>query len=391
MTDQATQCEQDPSGPQPIVVVHPRDPGTFNGTSGVDVDDWLALYERVSSSNHWDPTLMLANILFYLRGTAKLWYETHEEELTSWDVCKQKLRDLFGKPIGRQAAARKELATRVQTSTEPYIAYIQDVLALCRKIDKDMPEEDKVGHILKGIADDAFNFLLCKDCSTVESVIAECRRFEQAKSRRIIHRFDRFPNTAATSSCEDLPTLHQPAAPENVTRIVRRELEAMAPVPVMSNDNTTGSNLATVSLIQAVVRQEIANMGISPNLQSANATPNSASPVVAAATPTLPSAPRRNPAEWRTLDDRPICFTCHRIGHIARHCRSRWISSPRPSFYNWGSRSERVPYAPSFRAETSAERFSEHRTSRSPSPQRRQSRSPQPRRSRSPFDRHSGN
>lgn len=388
MTDQATQCQQDPSAPQPIVVVQPRDPGPFNGTSGIDVDDWLVQYERVSSSNHWGPTLMLANIIFYLHGTAKLWYETHQEELTSWDVCKQKLRYLFGKPIGRQVAAKKELATRAQTSTEPYIAYIQDVLALCRKVDKDMLDEDKVGHILKGIADDAFNFLLCKDCSTVESVIEACRRFEQAKSRRIVHRFDRLPNTAATSSCEDLPTLHQPPAPENVTRIVRRELEAMA--PAMSSVSAPGHNLDAVSMIQAVVRQEIANMGISPPHQNAPATSSSA-PVVAAATPNRTFAPRRNPAEWRTHDDRPICFTCHRIGHIARHCRSRWTSSPRPSFYDWRPRSERAPYAPSYRAETGAEHNPERRTSRSPSPVRRQSRSPQPRRSRSPYDRRSEN
>ncbi|XP_037515284.1 uncharacterized oxidoreductase TM_0325-like [Rhipicephalus sanguineus] len=32
----------------------------------------------------------------------------------------------------------------LRQTKEPYIAYIQDVLALCRKIDKDMPEEDKI-------------------------------------------------------------------------------------------------------------------------------------------------------------------------------------------------------------------------------------------------------
>ncbi|XP_077512696.1 uncharacterized protein LOC144123831 [Amblyomma americanum] len=239
------------STPAPTVVVaQPRDPGTFCGTDDVDVEDWLAMYERVSKHNRWDATLMFANVIFYLAGTARVWFETHEEELTSWDTCKQKLRDLFGKPIGHKLAAKKDLASRAQSSTESYISYIQDVLALCRKVDSAMSETDKVGHILKGIAHDAFNLLLCKDCATVDSVLQVCRQFEQAKHRRIARRFDRLPNTAATSSCEDLPTLQQPSHPANLTIIVRRELEAMTLIAFTSQPPD-----ATIALIQAVVRE----------------------------------------------------------------------------------------------------------------------------------------
>lgn len=53
-----------------------------------------------------------------------------------------------------------------------------------------MTEVDKVSNVLKGIADDAFNILMCKNCTTVDSIISECRQFEQAKSRPITHRFN---------------------------------------------------------------------------------------------------------------------------------------------------------------------------------------------------------
>lgn len=96
------------SAPTPTVILaQPRDPGTFSGTDNTDVEDWLQLYERVSTSNHWNQTAMLANLIFYLAGTARVWFQTHEEELTTWDICKQKLTDLFGKPVGRQRAAQK--------------------------------------------------------------------------------------------------------------------------------------------------------------------------------------------------------------------------------------------------------------------------------------------
>uniref|UniRef100_A0A224YQ09 Gag protein n=1 Tax=Rhipicephalus zambeziensis TaxID=60191 RepID=A0A224YQ09_9ACAR len=170
--------------------------------------------------------------------------------------------DLFGKPVGRKMAANKMLASRAQTSTESYVSYIEDVISLCRKANAEMPEADKVGHILKGIADDAFNLLICKNLTTVEDIIKECRRFEQAKSRRIDSVFARLPNTAATSSCEDRARTQPPApvSPDQVTRIVRREIEAMAPAPAYTGARDTTP--ITAPMVQAIVRQELASIGL---------------------------------------------------------------------------------------------------------------------------------
>ncbi|XP_042148270.1 uncharacterized protein LOC115310443 [Ixodes scapularis] len=215
---------------------------------------------------------MLANIIFYLRDTARTWFETHEEEITSWELCKSKLQDLFGRPTGRKLSAKRKLGSRVQTSTESYVTYIQDVISLCRKANPEMSDTDRIEHILKGIADDAFQLLVIKDCSTVDEVIKECRRFEAAKTRRIAHKFNRLPNTPATSSCEDTD-----ASSVQITKIVRRELEAMMPTTVFRPPQ------------------------------------------------------RRDPAAWRTPDNRPICFHSNVVGHVARYCRNPW-SNQQPSF-----------------------------------------------------------
>nr|XP_037290458.1 uncharacterized protein LOC119185596 [Rhipicephalus microplus] len=106
--------------------------------------------------------------------TWKAWFN-NMEELTSWDVCEMKLRELFGQSVGCKQAAKKELVNCVQTSTESYLAYIQDVLTLCRKADTTMTEADKVAHLLKGIADEAFSLLVFKGCSTVQDVIKDSR------------------------------------------------------------------------------------------------------------------------------------------------------------------------------------------------------------------------
>lgn len=122
-------------------------------------------------------------------------------------------------------AARHELALHVQSSKESYVAYRQDVLAPCCKTDKDTTKVDKVSNVLKGI-------VMCKNSTTVNSIISECQRFKLAKCRRITHHFTRFTsllNTTVTSSGKE-PVTPGPLAPSaNITRIVRQELEAIAP------------------------------------------------------------------------------------------------------------------------------------------------------------------
>lgn len=372
--------------PPSVILCHPRDPGTFCGTDDLDVEDWLSLYERVSCHNRWDPTVMLANLYYYLKGSALQWYETNEEKLTSWETFKEGLKGFFGKSVGRQLAAKQDLSTRVQTSTEPYLSYIQDVLSLCNKVDREMSESDKIGHIMKGIADDAFNLLVIKNCTTVEAVIAECRRFEEAKSRRIVKNFTRLPNTAATSSCEDYPA--HPAdstSPDSVTRIVRRELEAISPAAF--ERPPTDTTIATVALVQSVVRQELDKRGVG-SLFSVTRPDNYDAP---RGTPFRDyyGPPRsRNPAEWRTPDDRPICFTCCRIGHVARYCPIRWPFRSRAGASYYQRQANSRPFPPRTPPQTTdsyrPSAGPTDRPSRSPSPRRRQSPSPQTRRFSSP-------
>lgn len=89
----------------------PCNPGMFLGTNNIDVKDWLNLCEWGSvPRNSWDPTLMLSKIIFYSKGTALKWYDIREAELTNWDVCKAMVLHFFGKPVGCQLHANKELA-----------------------------------------------------------------------------------------------------------------------------------------------------------------------------------------------------------------------------------------------------------------------------------------
>lgn len=51
----------------------------FCVTYNLDIEDWLPLPER--ASNCWDYTIVLVDILVYLKRTAKVWPCDHEGEI----------------------------------------------------------------------------------------------------------------------------------------------------------------------------------------------------------------------------------------------------------------------------------------------------------------------
>lgn len=85
---------------------------SFSRIDKVDVKDRIA-YMSSCTHNLWDPTLMLANVIFYLHSTTRIWLEMHEDKITSWDLCKPKLI-LLVKLVGRQPVAKTELSSQAQ-------------------------------------------------------------------------------------------------------------------------------------------------------------------------------------------------------------------------------------------------------------------------------------
>lgn len=89
------------------------------------------------------------------------------------------------------------------------MVYIQDVLALCQQVNDRMSEADKVSHILKGIANDAFHLLVYEACSTIDDIIMEYNR-EEAKSRRVMQQFVQLFNTAGRAKRSHFSHSHRP-------------------------------------------------------------------------------------------------------------------------------------------------------------------------------------
>ncbi|UYV70043.1 K02A2.6-like, partial [Cordylochernes scorpioides] len=204
------------------VVQHlPRNPSIYSGEDGEDLQKWLKGYARVARYNHWDETLCLTKVYFYLSGTALKWFENNEESIQTWKEFTSQLENVFGKKENSKLQAEKKLKTRAKLKGESTEFYIQDLLCLCKEVDPQMSEEDKISHLMKGIAEELYQALLPRDVQSTEQFITECRRVEALRCRRVTPtKYERLPNVASLCDQDDREDLSS-----LIRKIVREEIQ----------------------------------------------------------------------------------------------------------------------------------------------------------------------
>ncbi|GBL85372.1 hypothetical protein AVEN_34572-1 [Araneus ventricosus] len=81
--------------PVPILTYQlPRNPCIFSGDDQQDANKWLKDFQRITTYNHWDDQMCLANVIFYLAGTARQWFN-NEYTFTNFTTFKNSLNNAF--------------------------------------------------------------------------------------------------------------------------------------------------------------------------------------------------------------------------------------------------------------------------------------------------------
>lgn len=145
--------------PQCFATTRQRDPPKCAGLRGNDVEEWLDNCPRVSAYNRWEDSLKLLNAGFSLSEVAKTWYLNHEKSIPNWKTFTSEFRKIFGTSTNRSEGAKRKLEARAQHPCESYTSYIEDVLALCRRVNMDMSESDHVYATYREVS--ASSLLLC--------------------------------------------------------------------------------------------------------------------------------------------------------------------------------------------------------------------------------------
>ncbi|UYV84067.1 hypothetical protein LAZ67_X001053 [Cordylochernes scorpioides] len=262
----------------------PRNPSAFGGKDSECPYQWLRDYDRVSRHNGWDESLCLANVIFYLEGTAKCWFENVEESLNSWPRFKEEFLKIFGDQEHFVRKAESKLKIRAQRIGEPSESYIQDILNLCRQVNPAMGEVEKLAHLMKGVAEDIFQALLPVEMATVDEFSRQCRRIEDRKKKRI-----------GVAYLKDLPMWLQ-----------SRETALSCKSPLTCSEQLENEvyQRAENTLAPILKRPNYPTRGYKPWHEVQDARRES-----------KPYTSRKTD-EFRTPDNIPICFHCNRPGHV---------------------------------------------------------------------------
>lgn len=338
----------------PVPIQHYREPRTFSAKAEEDVDEWLTHYERVSQYNNWNAASQLRNVVFFLAGTALVWYDNHADMLTTWTRFVEEIKKCFGDSDAKRKRAELTLAQRAQVPGETCTTYIEEILKLCRTVNPQMTEEDKVGHVVKGIAEDVYNFLIGKEnLHTVSELIRHCRTFEALKTRRITPKFGRLANVTTVASVDTSPLL--PDLSSAIRQIVREELQrhdeqARYAAPRCSSSvfrdtfreppsATWNHSVNVADLIGS--RDEPHYITTEPPRndsppQRFDPRPRNFRPRRLAATYDFQGEEPRYPQPMSSADyfnphsevrPSPVCYCCGMPGHIARYCSRRRASN----------------------------------------------------------------
>ncbi|GFY05855.1 retrotrans_gag domain-containing protein [Trichonephila clavipes] len=218
-----------------------RSPSTFRGAPGEDPLKWLKEYDRVANFNKWDDMMCLANVYFFLDGTARQWYVNNEDALDSWEAFKNGLSGLFGDRQKYTRRAEEQLKCRAP-HTHTHTAFRREYtvlhtkcIRLCQEVNSLMKEDEKVSHLMKGVAEDIYQALLTREINDTASFIKWCNYIEDMKQKRVGRpRFERLPNVVPVASLTDetdLVSLIRTIVREEVHRLVNETQESLTPIP----------------------------------------------------------------------------------------------------------------------------------------------------------------
>ncbi|UYV80576.1 K02A2.6-like, partial [Cordylochernes scorpioides] len=286
----------------------PRNPPNLSGKGSELAHLLLKDYSRVAAYNGWDESMCLANVVFFLEGAARCWFDNVEESITTWNTFKEEFTRTFGDKEDYARRIESSLKVRAQKPDESVELYIQDVLNLCRQLNPNMSEEDRVGHLMKGVAENIYRALLAIEVTTTGEFTQHCRRIEKLNKNRISNvRFERIPTVSEINENEYHPLK------EMIREIIREELRS-APNELDNLPPPQGLE----DRVWQRVEQNLAPIDKTPVFHSGRAVKNFRS-----GQQNPGEAVRRKTDEFRTRENIPICFYCNRPGHVAKHCWDR--------------------------------------------------------------------
>lgn len=187
VNNNSTAAERTPQLTHTIVMPPAESIPTFHGNISDSPRQFLIqLREYAETTNHWDEQSLLKGISQFLRGTALEWYchlRTSKHRPQTWVDFTDVFLDQFNSPLlqARQEQLWKECK---QEKMETINAFVVRLRTLWREVKPDETENDLGRHLKRKIRDDIAVMMGVPRGETLEEIIKEARKAEEAVLQR---------------------------------------------------------------------------------------------------------------------------------------------------------------------------------------------------------------
>ncbi|KAF0758312.1 GATA zinc finger domain-containing protein 14-like [Aphis craccivora] len=125
--------------------------------------------------NGWKDEDKIRFLSAFVKGTASTFLENMEDKHNNWtwDNLKQEFLDEF-QPIGYNTI----LKARRQGDTESIMSFVTEIENICRKLNKNMNEDEICTYILKGLKETVLHAVSLHDNSNLKALKKNLKKFE---------------------------------------------------------------------------------------------------------------------------------------------------------------------------------------------------------------------
>jgi hypothetical protein len=156
---------------------------TFSGSSSEHITQWLKVFDKWCVLCNYSEAQKPSLLSFVFTGSAAkilaAWDATGSIPNT-WTDVKAKVITQFS-DSSRVKVYEATLLRRKLLPSETFDEYFAEILSLCSSVKHDMPENEKIQHLLKGLPETIVQFLIFKDPQTTDDVLKAYSSYKTAK------------------------------------------------------------------------------------------------------------------------------------------------------------------------------------------------------------------
>lgn len=148
----------------------------FTGAVDQDPSDWLQAVDELFEAGKIDKSDRRRLLLTFLGDDVKNWYRS-EELSAEYDIFKQQFIKAFTSS-GYRLQIYSKIINRRQRLDEAVQSYYYDILSLCKKLNSEMTDNEKILHLLRGLKPSLLQQVMLHDPSTCQELLEYAKRAE---------------------------------------------------------------------------------------------------------------------------------------------------------------------------------------------------------------------